>query len=61
LTENFPCTGEQGQFLLVWIFRSMPMVNEICHFAKNRTNKKIIEFDLRSEFAIPFIQNKEKK
>ena len=39
-----PFGAKSALFLLVRIFRKVPMTNRICHFAKNRTSKKIIEF-----------------
>ena len=38
-------------FPLDSIFCKVPMAKRICHFAKNRTNEKIIEFDSRSQFC----------
>jgi len=38
-------------FPLASIFCKVPMAKRICHFAKNRTNEKIIKFCSRSEFC----------
>ena len=54
-----PFGAKFALFPLVWIFRKVPKAKRICHFAKNQTNEKIIEFSPRSDvFNYLNIKNK---
>ena len=51
-----PFSAKSALFSLGSIFYKVPMAKKICHFAKNRTNEKIIKFCARSELCNPLFK-----